>query len=160
MSDHGEPQRLDTETHVFFYENDFYPLSNFSAFRLHWKGVDFDTSEHAYHWEKFVGHPGIREAIRSARSAHAAFKLAETHRGAVRPDWPAVRVDIMREILRAKAGQHPYVWRKLLATGDRVLVEDSWRDGFWGWGPERAGQNVLGTLWMEIRAELRAGAAQ
>lgn len=35
-------------------------------------------------------------------------------------------------------------------------VENSWRDDFWGWGPNRDGQNMLGRLWMEIRAELRA----
>jgi ribA/ribD-fused uncharacterized protein len=67
-----------------------------------------------------------------------------------------VKVDIMRDILRAKADQHEYVRRKLLATGDRELIEDSWRDDFWGWGPNRDGQNMLGKLWMEIRSELRA----
>jgi predicted NAD-dependent protein-ADP-ribosyltransferase YbiA (DUF1768 family) len=29
-------------------------------------------------------------------------------------------------------------------------------DDFWGWGPNRDGKNMLGRLWMEIRAELRA----
>jgi predicted NAD-dependent protein-ADP-ribosyltransferase YbiA (DUF1768 family) len=61
----------------------------------------------------------------------------------------------MRGILRAKAEQHEYVTRKLLATGDRRLVENSWRDDFWGWGPDRNGQNMLGRLWMEIRSEIR-----
>ncbi len=44
---------LDTNTRVLFYEQEFYPLSNFSAFSLRWKGYRFDTSEAAYHWEKF-----------------------------------------------------------------------------------------------------------
>lgn len=42
-----------------------------------------------------------------------------------------------------------------LATGDRELIEDSWRDDFWGWGPNRDGKNMLGKLWMEVRAELQ-----
>ena len=46
--------------------------------------------------------------------------------------------------------------RKLIATGDRELIEDSWRDDFWGWGPDKDGKNILGKLWMEIREELRA----
>ena len=62
----------------------------------------------------------------------------------------------MKSILRAKADQHEYVRRKLLATGDRELIEDSWRDDFWGWGPNRDGKNMLGKLWMEVRDELRA----
>ncbi|MNT41703.1 Swarming motility protein YbiA [compost metagenome] len=76
-----------------------------------------------------------------------------------RPDWDDVKVNTMRSLLRAKANQHEYVRRKLLATGDRILVEDSWRDDFWGWGPNRDGQNMLGKLWMEVRAELRAAMA-
>ena len=50
--------------------------------------------------------------------------------------------------------QHEYVRRKLLETGRRDLVEDSWRDGFWGWGEDRVGKNMLGRLWMDIRDEL------
>ena len=44
---------LDTDTQVFFYEQDFYVLSNFSSFRVKWAGISFDTAEHAYHFEKF-----------------------------------------------------------------------------------------------------------
>jgi ribA/ribD-fused uncharacterized protein len=146
--------KLDTDTQVFFYENDFYPLSNFSAFTLQWKGLKFDTSEAAYHWEKFTGHV-IQSRILSAPSAHEAFKTAENFRYLCRPDWDNVKVGIMKDILRAKAKQHEYVRRKLLETGDRELIEDSWRDGFWGWGPNKDGQNMLGKLWMEIREELK-----
>jgi ribA/ribD-fused uncharacterized protein len=138
--------------------------------RLMWRGVDFDTSEHAYHWAKFV--PGgrhtpiedvlcsdmklanARVAIVTAHSAHDAFKFAETNKHLVRKDWPDIRVDVMHDILRAKAEQHEYVRRKLLETGDRELVEDSWRDSFWGWGPKKNGKNMLGRLWMEVRTEL------
>lgn len=153
----------DTGTHVYFYEQDFYVLSNFSAFTLYWDDVEnmrFDTSEAAYHWEKFPGHDDIRAAIINAPSAHEAFKVAERNKAHRRPDWDDVKVDVMRRILRAKVEQHEYVRRKLLATGDRILVEDSWRDNVWGWGPNRDGQNLLGKLWMEVRDELRAQAAQ
>lgn len=146
---------LDTETQVLFYERDFYVLSNFSAFTLHWCGIRFDTSEAAYHWMKFPAEPGLRKRIIEAPSAHEAFKLAETFKSLRRPDWDDVKVDIMRKLLRIKADQHEYVKRKLLATGNRELIEDSWRDNFWGWGPNKDGQNMLGKLWMEIRAEIR-----
>lgn len=148
---------LDTYTHVYFYEQEFYVLSNFSAFTLQWKGIRFDTSEAAYHWEKFPGpnSKSLRAFIRLAPSAHEAFKRAEQYRDHRRPDWDGVKVDVMRDILRAKVEQHEYVRRKLLETGDRELVENSWRDSFWGWGEDEKGQNMLGKLWMEIRAELR-----
>lgn len=158
---------LDTPERVRFYEHDFYPLSNFSAFNLRF-GIHpslvltFPTSEHAYHFQKFVfpGAGGMtitaRSEITNAPSAHEAFNAAERLKAFRNPDWDAVKVDIMRDILRAKVQQHEYVARKLLATGDRELVEDSWRDDYWGWGPNRDGQNMLGKLWMEVRAELRA----
>lgn len=157
---------LDTPERVCFYEQDFYVLSNFSAFELRWKGHYFMTSEHAYHWEKFAHNEAWNAAgsiaiqVRNATSAHDAFKIAEAGKSRRRADWDDVKVDIMRDILRAKAAQHEYVRRKLLATGDRELVENSWRDEFWGWGPNRDGRNMLGKLWMEVRAELRAGAGE
>jgi ribA/ribD-fused uncharacterized protein len=146
---------LDTETQVLFYEQDFYVLSNFSSFTLEWKGIRFDTSEAAYHWEKFPNDARIRAEIQCAPSAHEAFKIAETYKKDRRPHWDSMKVDVMAGILRAKAAQHEYVRRKLLATGDRELIENSWRDSYWGWGPDRTGLNMLGQLWMMVRDEIR-----
>lgn len=158
------PVKLDTETQVFFYEQDHYYLSNFSAFRVRFRDVLYDTSEHAYQAQKFfadesVDYPGamrLRWEISSAPSAHEAFKMAEQNIARRHPRWDASKVGIMRDILRAKVEQHEYVRRKLLQTGDRELIENSWRDDYWGWGPNRDGKNMLGKLWMEIRAELLA----
>jgi ribA/ribD-fused uncharacterized protein len=151
----GQNHGLDTDERVCFYEQDFYVLSNFSSFQLLYRGMRFVTSEHAYHWEKFPDSPDIQSEIWLALSAHEAFKIAERNADLRRPDWNDVKVDIMRGILWNKVRQHEYVRRKLLATGERELVENSWRDPFWGWGPNKDGQNQLGKLWMEIRAGLR-----
>lgn len=162
MTDEIECHGLDTPERVCFYEQDFYVLSNFSAFRVLVETplgpLDFDTSEAAYHYFKFVGEEcrDVRAGIRRARSAHEAFKLAESNKERRRADWDDIKLDVMRRILRAKVEQHEYVRRKLLATGDRELVENSWRDPFWGWGPSRDGENMLGKLWMELRSELRS----
>lgn len=61
----------------------------------------------------------------------------------------------MKGILLAKVAQHPYVKKKLLQSGDRELIEDSWRDDFWGWGENKDGANHLGKLWMEVRNEIQ-----
>jgi ribA/ribD-fused uncharacterized protein len=153
---------LDTPSQVFFYEQDHYYLSNFSAFAINWMGLSFPTSEHAYQWTKFADarnpHSDIRAMIRFAPSAHEAFKLAERYAAHRDPDWNLVKFDRMKAILIHKANQHEYVSRKLLETGERELVENSWRDDVWGWGPNRDGQNQLGKLWMQVREELRASA--
>lgn len=158
---HVECHGLDTPERVCFYEQDFYVLSNFSAFTVRWGPYTFPTSEHLYHWRRFflVGAwmaDSLADKIMHAPSAHEAFKIAQANKVYQIDNWDEIKVGEMREILRLKANQHEYVRRKLLATGDRELVENSWRDDFWGWGPNEDGQNMLGKLWMEVRAELRA----
>ncbi len=139
---------------ILFYGTEHYYLSNFSAFNLYWWRADltFATSEAAYQWSKFDDEK-VRKAIHSAPSAHEAYKIAEVCKDQVRLGWSHDKVSIMREILFQKAHQHEYVARKLRESGDRELIEDSWRDSYWGWGQDRNGMNMLGKLWMEVRAE-------
>ena len=72
-----------------------------------------------------------------------------------RPDWNEVKLGIMEELLRLKLEQNPYVKKKLLQTENYLIVEDSPKDSFWGWGPNRDGENQLGKLWMKLREELK-----
>ncbi len=143
----------DTEKQIFFYEHEFYVFSNYSSFVLEWKRKLYPTSEHAYHSEKFSNEE-LKEKIRNARSAHDSQKFANENKDKRRVDWDEVKLGIMKEILRAKVSQHPEVKKKLLESGQRELVEDSWRDSFWGWGPNKDGENHLGKLWMEVREEI------
>ena len=147
--------RLDTEKQILFYENEFYVFSNYSSFAIEWKGKLYPTSEHVYHSEKFDDE-GLKEQVRNTRSAHDSQKFAQANVDKCRKDWNDVRLGIMKEILRAKVAQHPYIKKKLLQSGNKELIEDSWRDSFWGWGENKDGENHLGKLWMEIRAELSA----
>jgi ribA/ribD-fused uncharacterized protein len=149
---------LDNEKQIFFYEHEFYVFSNFSSFAIEWKGKLWPTSEHAYQAEKFDDET-LREQIRAARSAHDAMKLAQANRTLYRTGWDEMKLRIMKQILHAKVAQHPYVKKKLLESGDKELIENSWRDDFWGWGPNKDGKNNLGKLWMEVRDDIRTSAA-
>lgn len=156
-----ETHGLDNDHQIFFYEQDFYVFSNFSSFKVKWCGVLFDTSEHAYHFQRFRPkfnegsneQRQLRGQILNSLSAHEVFKLAQDNKYLQRSDWNDVKIDTMKNILRAKVEQHEYVKNKLIASGSKQLIENSWRDNFWGWGPNRDGQNKLGVLWMEIRSE-------
>lgn len=139
---------------VFFYEREFYVFSNFSSFMLEWKGLVFPTSEHAYHWEKFVGNPEIQHKIITARSAHDSLKIAHEYRQQYIANWDDIKLDVMTDICRAKLQQHPYVMKKLMQTSGRPIIEDSWRDDYWGWGPNQDGNNHLGKIWMKLRDEI------
>ncbi len=158
-----ECHKQDTNREVYFYEQDFYVLSNFSSFKVAMFGMHFMTAEHAYHWNRFErtvsyrGEPAAQTNILLSRSAHDAFTYAQQTKHLQNPLWDNIKVQVMRGIIRAKALQHEYVKRKLLDTGERTLIEDSWRDAFWGWGPNRDGQNWLGKLWMELRNDFRVG---
>lgn len=136
---------------VYFYEREFYVFSNFSSFSIIWNNKLYPTSEHVYHSEKFLDDT-MKELIRTTRSAHDALKVSHQFVDQYRSDWNSVKLDIMKEILIAKVEQHPYVRKKLLESGTRELIEDSWRDDFWGWGPNKDGNNHLGKLWMEVRS--------
>ncbi len=154
-----ENHKCDTNDRVHFYEQEFYPFSNFSAFKVKWIGGRvFGTSEEVYHWERFYRAMSVKgyyvcDKIRNALSAHDVFKIAQENKKHQVSDWDDVKVGVMKNILIAKLSQHPYIRKKLFETGDREIVEDSWRDSFWGWGENRDGKNQLGRLWMEIREE-------
>lgn len=143
---------------IFFYEHEFYVFSNFSSFMIEWKGHVYMTSEHVYHCERFDDET-MKEEIRRTRSAHEAFTYAQKNKHLSRKEWDDVKLAVMKSILLAKVEQHPYVKKKLLESVERALVEDSWRDDFWGWGPNKDGQNHLGKLWMEVRNEVKAAEA-
>jgi len=145
----------DTKEPILFYEREFYVFSNFSSFAIEWKGELWMTSEHAYHSEKFEDE-NLKEQIQNTRSAHDALKLAHANKDKYRSDWEEIKLEVMKEILRVKVEQHPYVKKKLLESGDRELIEDSWRDSYWGWGPNKDSENHLGKLWMEVRDEIRS----
>lgn len=141
---------------VGFYPREFYPFDNFAAFQLVWRGIRWATSEHTYQAAHFLDTaPELAERIRDAMSPDEAYKIANTHQDQEPADWAEQKVAVMEEICRAKLEQNPYVRHKLLQTGDLPIVEDSPKDSFWGWGPDREGRNELGKIWMRLREELR-----
>ncbi len=50
---------------------------------------------------------------------------------------------------------HPEVKEALLATGDKVIVENSLYDHFWGCGRDQRGHNYYGKMLMDVRKRLR-----
>jgi ribA/ribD-fused uncharacterized protein len=138
-----------------------YVLSNFSAIAIKLDCIPFASAVHAYHWFKFrAADMGLAELIRHQSSAHEALRVAVTHQGKRPQRWNAERLDIMRRILRAKLDQHPFVCRKLLATGNSELSEYDLGGSFWGRGKDNAGQNWMGKLWIELRTEYQVTVAR
>ena len=140
---------------IGFYPREFYCLDNFSSFKVEYNGYLYASLEEAYQTLGFVNSaPEIAEQIRNSHSAHEAQKIAYANREKRQEDWDDIKLAVMEELLRNKIEQNPYVKKKLLETEGYLIVEDSPKDDFWGWGPNRDGQNNLGKLWMKLRREL------
>ena len=73
---------------------------------------------------------------------------------AAKAEWDRVKVGRMLILLRIKFVDH-WLKDKLLATGDRKLIEGNWwGDRFWGammFNGEWDGENHLGRLLMQVR---------
>ncbi len=142
---------------IRFYHSDqpWGELSNFSRHAVFLRGRVWPTVEHFYQAQKFVGtlhEEVIRRCQTPMLAKVTATDLAAEHR---REDWEAVKETVMLEGLRAKFEQHPDLREQLLRSGDRLLVEHTRNDDYWGDGGDGAGKNRLGQLLMLLRTELR-----
>jgi ribA/ribD-fused uncharacterized protein len=142
----------------FYSQSDTHrEFSNFAPFGIDLDGARWPTVEHYYQARKFTD-PEILEAIGKAEKPAIAKKLAERNKSAIRPDWAAVKDDVMYRAVRRKFELHPELRDLLLATGDEDIVESAPTDYYWGVGRDGTGQNKLGKIMKRIRAELRASA--
>lgn len=134
-------------------------LSNFFAAPVTFEGVAYPTVEHAYQAAKTLD-PKARERVRAAATPELAKKLGA--KLTLRPNWPEVKVEVMRALLRQKFQSHPELAELLRKTGDAELVEgNTWHDNFWGACRcarcnGQPAHNWLGRLLMEVRQELQA----
>jgi len=132
----------------------FGEFSNFAAFPIRLKDVEWPTSEHYFQAQKFAGTPH-EEAVRVAASPTVAAKMGRDRRRPLRRDWESAKDDVMREAVLAKFQQHAPLLSLMLSTGDAEIVEHTKNDSYWGDGGDGSGQNMLGLILMEIRDRLR-----
>lgn len=125
-------------------------LSNFHLVKVELDGVPYSSTENAYQAAKTLD-PDLRRVFRTCTPSEAK---RHGRLLALRPDWEAVKVPVMLDLLRQKFA-HPELRAKLLATGDAQLIEGNWwNDTFWG-VCRGIGQNWLGRLLMQVRDEVR-----
>lgn len=134
--------------------NEYGDFSNFSDHGIEMDGKWYMTVEHYFQAMKFPGHEQS-EKIRVAANPMVAKRLGNVRSVPLREDWEAVKLDVMRAAVCKKVATHPEVAQRLLGTGDEELIEAAPSDYFWGCGKTGSGQNWLGKILMEVRAELR-----
>jgi ribA/ribD-fused uncharacterized protein len=161
-SESGETKGTTTNpSEIRFYRANEKPFGAFSNLFL--RAVEFDgeiypTAEHAYQAGK-AAKKAVRQWVLSAPNpALVAMAAHGLYSWDVVPNWATIKFDRMRRVLLAKYQQHEDLRRLLLSTGDARLVESAKTNNAVNrlWGEVNGkGQNMLGKLLMEIRAELR-----
>lgn len=99
--------------------------------------------------------PQIQEKIRQIVSPMDAALEGRDRQNPLRPDWEEVKDEVMLQALRMKFNQHPEIAKRLLATGDAILIEHTQNDAYWADGGDGSGKNRLGLLLMQVRDELK-----
>ena len=156
--------RHETTAVIYKVDGEYGDLSNLSnGFPLTVAGIDLKSSEALYQACKYPHKAEWQREILDARHAmEAKMKARKDGRPKeCRPDWEAVKVQVMHWVLRVKLAQHP---RRIAAlvrwSGTGPLVEQSRKDRFWGAVEESdgvfRGENMLGQLWTEFREDVRA----
>ncbi len=133
------------------FEGKYEFLSNFYPSPIFFEGITYPTNEHFFQAMKTLDQKE-RQEIAAADTPGKAKRMGR--RVALRLDWEAVKVDIMRTGLMLKFSDARLA-QKLVATGNEELVEGNWwGDRFWG-RCDGAGRNMLGQLLMELRENIR-----
>lgn len=128
-------------------EYDF--LGNRFACRFIWQGLKYGNAEAAFQSSRCVNERE-RIAFCTYSAEKASFKGRDIE---PRADWERERLSIMESVLTAKFEQNPILMKRLVETGNRLLINGNTKgETFWGvdlytW----EGENMLGKLLMIIR---------
>ena len=135
---------------------------NMAPYPVEHNGKRWLTTEALFQAMRFEDEE-IREQIRNEKSPMGAKMKAKKNRGRMMV-VPMTDQDLenMFLCLKLKIDQHPKLKKMLMETGDAFIVEDCTNRQrgsglFWGAAcidGEWVGDNWLGELWMELRAEV------
>lgn len=129
-------------------------LSNFYLCPVHFQGMSFPSSEHAYmsakikdpqeRWRFFVQTNTL--SCKKVRDLGQEVKL--------RPDWEELKYNFMFVVVWSKFSNNLVLAEKLRDTEGKYLEETNhWGDRYWG-VCNGEGQNNLGKILMEVRKML------
>ena len=136
------------------FQGEYRFLSNFYTAEVVYEGMTYPTSEHAYQAAKTLD-PAERKKIAAMPTPSQAKSAGRALGPKQRADWETAKFNVMEAVVRDKFTRHEDLRQKLLATGDAELIEgNTWGDRIWG-VYQGQGENRLGKILMQVRAELR-----
>ena len=152
-----------SESIVFRKTKDaFGGLSNMAAgYPIELGDINIATSEALYQALRYPDFPDIQKEILSITNPMKAKMHSRVYSHLTRRDWGRIRTSIMRLVLQIKyISNMDKFGALLLSTNELPIVEESYRDAFWGAKPiDREfleGVNALGRLLMELREHIKS----
>ena len=141
-------------TAIMSFRGEYSFLSNFYEGKVFtYKGLKFNNTEAPFHAEKCWSRAKEFEMIRPLQSKRLGRRVL------MRKDWEQIKDRVMYDVCYAKFTQDPVLKAKLLATGNRELVEGNTHgDRCWGMTCSNGvwiGENRLGKVLMKLREDLR-----
>ena len=133
------------------FKGKYFFLSNFFTANVNWEGRTYLNNEAAFQSAKCINDK-MRDKFMNMNPSQAK---SAGRRVNLRHDWEDIKEDVMYEVCRAKFTQNVELGKKLIETGDAILIEgNDWGDKTWGM-VNNVGQNKLGKILMKIREELK-----
>ena len=139
------------------FEGAYDYLSNFhyANVPIMYGGNQYKTTEHAYQAAKTLDKEE-RKLVQRCETPGQAKRMGQ--KVTKRDDWEEIKYSVMHDLVRQKFRKNKQLGLHLLTTDDRELIEgNTWNDTYWG-VCRGVGQNNLGKILMDIRAELKSEA--
>ena len=155
----------ETNTHIYFWGS---VLSNFYPVKMKFAGIDFHTSEQLFMFlkAKYFNDQEMADMIATrGQDPKDAKRFGRKVKGFNNEEWEDAREDMMHIACQRKF-MNEDLFKQLLATGEKVLVEGSPVDKIWGVGLKYDSQeildeenwnglNLLGKVLMRVREDIR-----
>ncbi|HRH76959.1 MAG TPA: NADAR domain-containing protein, partial [Cellvibrionaceae bacterium] len=134
---------------IYFYKTDepYGEFSNFSNHPIYLDGVYWATVEHYFQSNKFFNNHHM--TVQLAKTPFEAAQLGRSRAFPIRPDWEAIKDEVMKKGVFKKIEMHASVRELLLGTGELEIVEHTENDFYWGDGGDGSGLNKFGKILME-----------
>jgi len=155
----------ETDKYIFFWKA---IISNWHICKFTVNDVEYNTSEQYFMHQKAMTFHNydIAQKILQSKNPKEQKALGRKVSGFDYVIWNTIRYKVMLKGNYEKFSQDEFSRKKLLETGNKILVEASPYDIIWGIGLEEdderilnerewKGQNLLGKVLMEVREKLR-----
>ena len=120
-------------------------MSNMYGYGMKWEGEIYSCSETVYQMMKCE-----REEDKVKFKKLNGFEAKRLGRRIkMRSNWNEIKVDMMREILKAKF-KDENLMRRLKDIDEEIVEDNYWNDRYWG-VCRGVGKNMLGKLLTEIK---------